>query len=138
MPDQRPVMKSATGCQAALMVANGEKDASAVNPSITHPTKVPTARIGNVSTVKAVLNTLPITDPRDWPEADRLLNASVESVTGASKAPTQPTTRLTPSAMKPNTEATACPIGASGASDVARLVIAGCIADRMPSNTPPT
>jgi hypothetical protein len=58
-------MNSATGCQAALMSCNGENDTKAVKPSMTQPTKVPTARIGKVSTVKAVLNTLPITDPRD-------------------------------------------------------------------------
>lgn len=83
-------MKSATGCQAALIRAKGENDTSAVKPSITHPTSVPTARIGKVSTVKAVLNTPPITAPRDWPDADRLLNASVVSVTGANSCPTQP------------------------------------------------
>ena len=131
-------MKSATGCQAALIRGSGEKDASAINPSITHPTSVPTARIGKVSTVNAVLNTPPITEPRDCPEADSAANSSWVSVTGASNCPTQPTRPLTASATKPNTEATACPMGASGARAELRLAIAGCRAERMPSNTPPT
>ena len=37
MPDQRLVMKSATGCQAALIRAKGENDTKAVKPSITQP-----------------------------------------------------------------------------------------------------
>ena len=125
-------MKSATGCQAALIRGSGEKDASAINPSITHPTSVPTARIGKVSTVKAVLNTLPITDPRDWPDPERLSNSSLESVTGASNSLTQPTRPLIASAINPNTDATAWPIGASGASAVVKLVMAGCSAEPMP------